>query len=219
MRHLIQRLTSLSLTFLRPTATILVPIFYTSTGVSTAGAAFTSSLTESRNSSRTTFVSQRLSFSSKDNTDNTKNKKSMSTENSDNADNNTSSKALSGYKVSSDDNAGPTTVFDKILSGEWSSQKVYEDEKAYAFRDINPQAPVHVLVIPKVRDGLVQIRKARADQKELLGHLMYVAQEIGKKECPDGFRIVINDGEEGQQTVFHLHLHVLGGRQLTWPPG
>jgi len=130
------------------------------------------------------------------------------------------SNAVSCYdKPSSDDNAGPDTVFDNILSGKWSSQKVYEDEKAFAFRDINPQAPVHILVIPKVRDGLVQLSKARSDQKELLGHLLYVAQEVGKKECPNGFRIVINDGKEGQQTVFHLHLHVIGGRQLSWPPG
>ena len=68
------------------------------------------------------------------------------------------------------------TVFDKILSGEWSSDKVYEDEIAYAFRDINPQAPTHVLVIPKKKDGLTMLSKARMDQKALLGHLMFVAQ-------------------------------------------
>ena len=126
---------------------------------------------------------------------------------------------VEGYTLSSNDNSGPDTVFDKLMSGEWKSDKVYEDDKAYAFRDVNPQAPVHILVIPKVRDGLVRLSKARSDQKEILGHLMYVAQEIGKKECPDGFRVVINDGENGQQTVFHLHLHVIGGRQLKWPPG
>mmetsp|Transcript_12342 Transcript_12342/g.15233 ORF Transcript_12342/g.15233 Transcript_12342/m.15233 type:complete len:203 (+) Transcript_12342:145-753(+) len=127
--------------------------------------------------------------------------------------------AAVAYKLSSEDKAGPATIFDKLLSGEWPSNKVYEDDQAYAFRDVNPQAPVHILVIPKVRDGLVQLSKVRDDQKQLLGHLMYVAQEVGKKECPKGFRIVINDGEDGAQSVYHLHLHVLGGRQLKWPPG
>lgn len=121
--------------------------------------------------------------------------------------------------LSSADNAGPDTVFDKLLSGEWPSDKVFEDDRAFAFRDVSPQAPVHILVIPKKRDGLVSLSKAREDQKELLGHLMYVAQEVGKKECPKGFRIVINDGQDGAQSVYHLHLHVLGGRQMAWPPG
>lgn len=85
--------------------------------------------------------------------------------------------------------------------------------------DINPQAPVHIIVIPKHRDGLTKLSNAREDQKDILGHLMYVAQSVGKKECPDGFRIVINDGEHGAQSVYHLHLHVLGGRQMLWPPG
>lgn len=127
--------------------------------------------------------------------------------------------AAAAYKSSDTDGAGPATVFDKILSGEWSSDKVHEDDRCLAFRDISPQAPVHVLVIPKNRDGLTQLSKARADQTDILGHLVYVAQSIGKKECPEGFRIVINDGEHGAQSVYHLHIHVLGGRQLQWPPG
>mmetsp|Transcript_12115 Transcript_12115/g.17546 ORF Transcript_12115/g.17546 Transcript_12115/m.17546 type:complete len:135 (+) Transcript_12115:94-498(+) len=114
---------------------------------------------------------------------------------------------------------GAPTVFDKILSGEWDSNKVYEDDICLAFRDVNPQAPVHFLVIPKNRDGLTGISKAREDQKDVLGHMMYVAGTVGKKECPKGFRIVINDGEQGSQSVYHLHLHVLGGRQMGWPPG
>ena len=113
----------------------------------------------------------------------------------------------------------PPTVFDKIISGEWSSDKIHEDELCLAFRDINPQAPVHFLVIPKHRDGLTQLSKAREDQKALLGHLMYVAQELAQKECPGGFRITINDGKDGAQSVYHLHLHVMGGRQMAWPPG
>lgn len=85
--------------------------------------------------------------------------------------------------------------------------------------DINPQAPVHIIVIPKHRDGLTKLSNARENQKDVLGHLLYVAQNVGKKECPDGFRIVINDGEHGAQSVYHLHLHVMGGRQMKWPPG
>lgn len=85
---------------------------------------------------------------------------------------------------------GAPTIFDKLLSGEWKSDKVYEDDQAFAFRDVNPQAPVHILVIPKHRDGLTQLSKAREDQKALIGHLMYVAAQIGKKECSEGFRYV-----------------------------
>jgi histidine triad (HIT) family protein len=109
---------------------------------------------------------------------------------------------------------GAPTVFDKLLSGEWSSDKVHEDDKCLAFRDINPQGPVHIVVIPKNRDGLTQLSKAREDQKDILGHLLYVAQDVGKKECPSGFRLVINDGEHGAQSVYHLHIHVIGKKFL-----
>jgi histidine triad (HIT) family protein len=113
----------------------------------------------------------------------------------------------------------PSTIFDKIVSGEIPSKLVYEVDLALAFRDVNPQSPVHFLVIPKKRDGLTQLSKAREDQKELLGHLMYVAGQVGQKECPQGYRITINDGVDGAQSVYHLHLHVMGGRQMKWPPG
>jgi len=103
--------------------------------------------------------------------------------------------------------------------GDIPCTEVYSDDKVLAFRDVNPTAPVHILVIPKDRDGMTQVTKARPDQKELLGHLMYVAQELGAKECPNGFRIVINDGKDGGQSVYHLHLHVIGGRPMKWPPG
>ena len=115
--------------------------------------------------------------------------------------------------------SGAPTVFDKILSGEWSSDKVYEDDQVYAFRDINPVAPVHILVIPKHRDGLTQLSKASAAHKELLGHLLYTAGQIGQAECPDGFRLIINDGVQGAQSVYHLHIHIMGGRTMGWPPG
>jgi len=111
------------------------------------------------------------------------------------------------------------TVFDKILSGEWSSDKVYEDDQVLAFKDISPQAPFHAVLIPKEQNGLTQLCNAREDQKAILGHLMFVAAQIGQKECPNGYRVVVNDGKDGAQSVYHLHLHILGGRQLTWPPG
>mmetsp|Transcript_31419 Transcript_31419/g.38593 ORF Transcript_31419/g.38593 Transcript_31419/m.38593 type:complete len:181 (-) Transcript_31419:90-632(-) len=113
----------------------------------------------------------------------------------------------------------PETIFDKIIRKEIPSKIVFEDDRALAFRDVSPQAPVHVLVIPKVRDGLTQLQNAREDQEALLGHLLYVASRVGKEECPGGYRIVINDGKDGAQSVYHLHLHVMGGRQMTWPPG
>lgn len=127
--------------------------------------------------------------------------------------------AAAAYESSDKDGAGPPTVFDKILSGEWDSKMVHDDDKCYAFHDISPQAPTHILVIPKVRDSLVKLSDAREDQSALLGHMIYIAGQIGKKECPKGFRIVVNDGEEGAQSVYHLHIHILGGRQMTWPPG
>eukprot|EP00929_Paragymnodinium_shiwhaense_P091566 TRINITY_DN51488_c0_g1_i1.p1 TRINITY_DN51488_c0_g1~~TRINITY_DN51488_c0_g1_i1.p1 ORF type:complete len:208 (-),score=22.68 TRINITY_DN51488_c0_g1_i1:242-790(-) len=116
------------------------------------------------------------------------------------------------------DSSSPT-IFDKIISKEIPASIVHEDDECLAFRDVAPQAPVHILVIPKKRDGLTQLRHGRTDQATVLGHLLLVASKIGAAECPDGFRVVINDGEQGCQSVFHLHLHVIGGRQLGWPPG
>jgi histidine triad (HIT) family protein len=111
------------------------------------------------------------------------------------------------------------TIFDKLLSKEIPSQVVYEDDRAYCFRDVNPQAPFHALVIPRQKDGLVGLSSMQEDQKGLVGHLMYVAQKVGQENCPNGFRVVVNDGRDGAQSVPHLHMHVLGGRQMGWPPG
>jgi len=113
----------------------------------------------------------------------------------------------------------PSTIFDKIVAGEIPSNKVYEDDDVLAFHDVNPQAPFHILVIPKQRDGLTQLSHAREDQATLLGQLLYRAGQLGKEHCPGGFRIVVNDGKDGAQSVYHLHVHVLGGRQMNWPPG
>jgi histidine triad (HIT) family protein len=109
-------------------------------------------------------------------------------------------------------------IFCKIVSGEIPSTPVYQDEKAYAFADISPKAPVHVLVVP--REHIASIHHATKEHTELLGHLMAVAAQIARdKGLAKGYRVVTNIGEDGGQTVDHLHLHLLGGRAMTWPPG
>ena len=112
------------------------------------------------------------------------------------------------------------TVFDGILDRTVPADIVFEDSLCLAFRDIAPQAPVHILVVPKKLDGLTKLSKARQEQTDLLGHLLYTARVIAEMErLDDGFRVVINDGDAGGQSVAHLHLHILGGRQMRWPPG
>ena len=113
------------------------------------------------------------------------------------------------------------TLFDKIVAGAIPCTKVYEDDLALAFRDIAPAAPIHVVVVPKDRAGLTRLSKMTKEHSALVGHLMWVASEVGRQEglADDGYRIVINDGAAAGQTVFHLHIHVIGGRSLTWPPG
>ncbi|KAE9050447.1 hypothetical protein PR001_g2388 [Phytophthora rubi] len=112
------------------------------------------------------------------------------------------------------------TIFDKIINRQIPAKIAYEDEQCLAFHDVNPQAPVHILVIPKQRDGLTQLAHAEERHEAILGHLLYAAKLVAKQQNLDkGFRIVINDGEDGCQSVFHLHLHLLGGRKLGWPPG
>ena len=118
------------------------------------------------------------------------------------------------------DDKDERTIFDKIISKEIPATVIYEDELALAFRDIAPQAKTHFLVIPKIRAGLTRLSRATEDHKMLLGHLMYTASVVAKQEKLDaGYRCVINDGVEGCQSVYHLHVHVLGGQQLSWPPG
>eukprot|EP00560_Eucampia_antarctica_P008205 CAMPEP_0197826140 /NCGR_PEP_ID=MMETSP1437-20131217/3126_1 /TAXON_ID=49252 ORGANISM="Eucampia antarctica, Strain CCMP1452" /NCGR_SAMPLE_ID=MMETSP1437 /ASSEMBLY_ACC=CAM_ASM_001096 /LENGTH=357 /DNA_ID=CAMNT_0043426437 /DNA_START=84 /DNA_END=1157 /DNA_ORIENTATION=- len=114
------------------------------------------------------------------------------------------------------------TIFDKIIAGEIPAFVVKEDSNLMAFKDINPAAPAHVLVIPKDRNGLSSIRKSSSEHVEILGKLLVAAGEIANDKSlgfGDGARIVINDGKDGGQEVPHLHLHVLGGRALQWPPG
>ena len=111
-----------------------------------------------------------------------------------------------------------TTIFGKIIRRELPADIVYEDEHCLAFRDINPQAPTHVLLIPKKEiDRLVS---AKEDDQALLGHLMLAAGKIARQlGVSDAFRLVVNNGAEAGQSVFHLHLHILAGRALRWPPG
>lgn len=118
------------------------------------------------------------------------------------------------------DDADERTIFDKIVAKEIPATILYEDALAMAFRDVNPQAKTHFLVIPKIRAGLTRLSKATEEHKTLLGHLMYTASVVAKQENLDaGYRCVINDGVEGCQSVYHLHVHVIGGQQLSWPPG
>lgn len=110
-------------------------------------------------------------------------------------------------------------LFCRIAAGEIPSQQVFSDERVYAFKDINPAAPSHILVIP--RKHLSSINDATDEDEALMGHMMLTAQHIAAEQglAEDGFRLVINTGSDGGQTVFHIHLHILGGRQLSWPPG
>ncbi|MDE2731708.1 MAG: histidine triad nucleotide-binding protein [Bacteroidota bacterium] len=108
------------------------------------------------------------------------------------------------------------TLFERIISGEIPAERVYEDAHCVAFRDIAPQAPTHVLVVPRKPvtslDGDLSM--------ELAGHLLFAARTVARQEgLMDGYRVVINCGADGGQSVDHLHLHVMGGRQMDWPPG
>jgi histidine triad (HIT) family protein len=95
---------------------------------------------------------------------------------------------------------------------------VYEDDLALAFKDVRPQAPVHILVIPK--QPIAQLSDAESKDHALMGHLLLTAKRVAEKVgLTNGYRIVINNGEDGGQTVYHLHLHILGGRHMKWPPG
>ncbi|WP_353259612.1 histidine triad nucleotide-binding protein [Prochlorothrix hollandica] len=110
------------------------------------------------------------------------------------------------------------TLFSKIITREIPADIVYEDDLCLAFRDINPQAPTHVLLIPK--KPIPKLSEATPDDHALLGHLLLKAKAVAEQLGLDqGFRVVINNGDDGGQTVFHLHLHILGGRFLAWPPG
>jgi histidine triad (HIT) family protein len=110
------------------------------------------------------------------------------------------------------------TLFEKISAREIPAQIVFEDDLVLAFRDINPQAPTHVLIVPK--QPIPRIAEATTDDQKLLGHLLLKAAEVAKQlNLPNGYRLVINNGTDGGEAVPHLHVHILGGRHMAWPPG
>jgi histidine triad (HIT) family protein len=105
-----------------------------------------------------------------------------------------------------------------MISGEIPTKKVYEDDKAFAFHDINPQAPTHVLIVPKKH--IVGLKEATPEDAEIIGYCQLVAAKIAReRNIENGYRTVYNVGPNAGQSVFHLHLHLLGGRKLAWPPG
>lgn len=110
-------------------------------------------------------------------------------------------------------------LFCKILDGEIPCDRVYENDHVIAFRDVNPQAPTHILVIP--RKHISTVNDLTADDKNIVGEMVLAAQAIAKQEGieDDGYRLIMNCNEGAGQTVFHIHLHILGGRRMNWPPG
>lgn len=111
------------------------------------------------------------------------------------------------------------TIFERIIEREIPSAIVYEDEQCICFRDIAPQAPIHLLIVPKKR--IVRVAESTLDDQALLGHLLLTAGLVARQEgfAESGFRTVINNGRDGGEEVPHLHLHILAGRQMKWPPG
>lgn len=110
------------------------------------------------------------------------------------------------------------TIFGKIIRKEIPADIVHEDDLCLAFRDITPQAPIHILVIPK--KPIPRLADAVDEDKQLLGHMLLIVNTIATQEgLKNGYRVVINTDQDGGQTVFHLHMHLLGGRSLSWPPG
>lgn len=112
-----------------------------------------------------------------------------------------------------------SNIFKKIIDKKIPADIVHEDEHCLAFRDISPQAPTHILVIPKKE--IESMAKVTEEDKSLLGHLMFVASKVAQAEglSEKGYRLVANTNEDGGQSVYHLHIHVLGGREMLWPPG
>ena len=110
------------------------------------------------------------------------------------------------------------TIFSKIIRREIPVDLVYEDDLALAFKDINPQAPTHILVIPK--KPISQLDEATPEDRALLGHLLLIVKKVAAQAgLSNGYRVVLNNGNDGGQTVCHLHFHILGDRQMQWPPG
>ena len=112
-----------------------------------------------------------------------------------------------------------STIFSKIINKEIPAEIVYEDDELLAFNDINPQAPVHILIIPKKE--IKTLNDIESEDKEIMGKMMLLAKDLAKENNIDksGYRTIFNCNDDGGQTVFHIHLHLIGGRPLNWPPG
>ncbi len=112
-----------------------------------------------------------------------------------------------------------STIFSKIINREVPAEIIYEDDLCLAFRDVSPQAPVHILLIPK--KPIESMAKLQEEDGALMGHMLFQASQIAESEglSEKGYRLVINTNQQGGQSVYHLHMHILGGRQLHWPPG
>ena len=112
-----------------------------------------------------------------------------------------------------------STIFSKIINKEIPAEIVYEDDELLAFNDINPQAPVHILIIPKKE--IKTLNDIESEDKEIMGKMMLLAKDLAKENNIDksGYRTIFNCNDDGGQTVFHIHLHLIGGRSLNWPPG
>jgi len=110
------------------------------------------------------------------------------------------------------------TLFEKIIAREIPANIEYEDDLSIVIHDINPQAPIHLLIIPK--KPIPKVSDSAVEDKDLLGHLLLVAKKVAEeKDIVDNFRLVVNNGAKAGQTVFHIHIHLLSGRPLSWPPG
>jgi len=112
-----------------------------------------------------------------------------------------------------------STIFSKIINKEIPAEIVYEDDELLAFNDINPQAPVHILIIPKKE--IKTLNDIKSEDQEIMGKMMFLAKGLAKENNIDksGYRTIFNCNDDGGQTVFHIHLHLIGGRSLNWPPG
>ncbi|ELU06925.1 hypothetical protein CAPTEDRAFT_184620 [Capitella teleta] len=129
-----------------------------------------------------------------------------------------SQETIRAREAASSANIGSPTIFSKIIDRSIPAEILHEDDQCLAFRDIEPQSPVHFLVIPK--KIIPGISYAEDCDQQLLGHLMLTAKKVAEAEnLVKGYRVVINNGVEGSQSVYHLHIHVMGGRQMEWPPG
>jgi len=125
---------------------------------------------------------------------------------------------LPDYKISQLPNLMPDCIFCRIIRGEIPSKKVYEDDFTFAFEDLNPQGPTHVLIIPKKH--IVGLKEASAEDAEIVGLCHLAAAKIAReRNIENGYRTVLNVGPGAGQSVFHLHVHLIGGRKLDWPPG